>query len=80
LPVISIIIGPYYGENKSLMTLELTANVVDINFGSGEAALARCDAFQGYSFLVAEIRKNLRNGMKRDAAIIAAIETRIPRP
>jgi len=54
--------------------LELIAKVVDINIGSGEAALNRSKALYGYSFLIAEVRKNLQSGMTRDLAIVTAID------
>ena len=54
--------------------LELTAKIININYESGEAAFDRSASLQGYAFLVAEIRKNIRSGMTRDNAIIAAIE------
>ena len=54
--------------------LELTAKVVNINYGSGEPALNRCTSLNDYSFLIAEIRARLRNGMTRDEAIISAID------
>ena len=40
----------------------------------GDIALDRSASLHGYSFLVAEIRNNIRGGMTRDDAIIAAIE------
>lgn len=54
--------------------IELTAKVVDINYNSGESALDRSASLKGYAFLIAEVRKNLRSGMTRDEAIVAAIE------
>jgi len=56
-------------------SLELTAEIIDINLGSGEAALNRSPSLQGYSYLVAEVRKNLLSGMARDNAIVAAIDS-----
>ena len=55
--------------------LELKAKVVNINYGGGEASLERSPALKGYSYLIAEIRRNLRSGMSRDNAITAAIDT-----
>jgi len=52
--------------------LELTAKVININYGSGETALDRSESLYGYSFLIAEIRKNILSGMTRDKAIVAA--------
>ena len=54
--------------------LELTANIVDINLKSGDAALTRSSTLQGYSFLIEEVRKNQVSGMTRDKAIVAAID------
>ena len=54
--------------------LELTARVIDINYDSNAPALRRSESLSGYSFLVSEIRKNLRNGMTRDKSIITAID------
>ena len=61
-----------YIQKDSEPMLELTAKVININYGSGETALDRSISLQGYSFLVAEIRKNILNGMTRDKAIVAA--------
>jgi hypothetical protein len=54
--------------------LELTAKVVDINYGSGAPALERSPSLSGYSYLIAVIRKNIQSGMTRDEAIVAAID------
>jgi predicted transposase/invertase (TIGR01784 family) len=54
-------------------SLELVVKVVNINYGSGEAALDRCTPLNGYSFLIAEIRKRLQEGLSRDEAIVKAI-------
>ena len=63
-----------YVTKTSEPSIELSAKVVNINYGSGEAALERSNSLKGYSYLIAEVRKNLREGMTRDAAIVAAIE------
>ena len=55
--------------------MELKLTVVNVNYGSGEPALSRSPTLNGYSFLVAEIRKNLRAGMDRDKAIVEALKT-----
>jgi len=54
--------------------LELTAKILDINPDSGEAALTRSVTLQGYSYLINEIRINIKNGMTRDKAVAAAID------
>ena len=48
--------------------------IVNINHDSGERALERSESLSGYSFLIAQVRKNLRGGMSRDEAIAAAID------
>jgi hypothetical protein len=61
-------------QSDSEPALELTAKVVNINYNCGDAALDRSSSLMGYSFLIAEIRKNMRNGMTRDNAITTAID------
>jgi len=55
-------------------SLELTAKIIDINFESKESVFLRSSSLKGYSYLIAEIRKNLRTGMNRDVAIVTAIK------
>jgi len=55
--------------------LDLTAKIIDININSGELALSRSTTLKGYSYLIEEVRKNQLNGMTRDKAIVAAIDT-----
>jgi len=66
-------------KNDTEPALELTAKVIDINLGSGESALGRSASLKGYSFLIAEIRRNQSGGMSRDAAITTAIDLCIRR-
>jgi len=61
-------------RNDTEPALELTAKVIDINIGSGESALGRSASLKGYSFLIAEIRRNQSGGMPRDAAITTAMD------
>jgi len=61
--------------NDADPAMELIAKIIDINPGSGEAALKRSTTLQGYSFLIEEVRKNQHNGMTRDKAIVAGIDT-----
>jgi hypothetical protein len=60
-------------EDDPAPSLELVVKVVNINYGSGEAALDWCAPLNGYSFLIAEIRKHLQEGLSRDEAIVKAI-------
>jgi hypothetical protein len=55
--------------------LEMSVDVVDINWKAGNLVLARSPFLDGYAFLVAEIKKNMENGMSRDRAIGTAIAT-----
>jgi hypothetical protein len=64
-----------YIIQDAVPALELAAKVVNINYGSGEAALSKSVSLNGYSFLIAEIRKSIRSGMARDKAIVNAIQT-----
>ena len=56
-------------------TIELTAKVVNIRYGSGEDALNKSATLNGYSFLIAEVGKNINSGLTRDEAIKRAILT-----
>ena len=60
--------------NNTEPALELTAKILNINLGSGEAALTRSVTLQGYSYLINEIRTNIKTGMTRDKAVATAID------
>jgi len=55
-------------------SMELVAEIIDINLNSGDIALNRSTTLQNYSFLINEIRKNQSTGMSRDNAIVKAID------
>ena len=61
-----IVPGPILGRQE--------VKIVNINHDSGEKALERSESLNGYSFLIAQVRKNLLGGMSRDEAIAAAID------
>ena len=54
-------------------TLELTVKVLNISYENGDDVINRSATLNGYSFLVAEVEKNIDNGMARDEAILKAI-------
>ena len=54
-------------------TLNLTVKVININYDSGEAAVSQSITLSGYSYLIAEVDKNISNGMTRDEAVVNAI-------
>jgi len=56
-------------------SMEIIAEIIDINLNSGESALHRSTALQGYSYFIEEIRKNQKAGMIRDKAIVTAIDS-----
>ena len=56
-------------------TLELTAKVININYDNSDDEVKRSATLNGYSFLIAEVEKNLRSGLSRDEAIIKVIKT-----
>ncbi|MCL2819422.1 MAG: hypothetical protein FWD38_01100 [Oscillospiraceae bacterium] len=55
-------------------SMELIAEIININLGSGDNSLNRSLTLQGYAYLIEEIRKNQSNGMSRDIAIVTAID------
>ena len=54
-------------------TLDLKAKIIDINYESGEEAIKQSETLRGYSFLIAEVEKNVSCGNTRDEAIWKAI-------
>ena len=60
--------------HNSNPSMELIAEIIDINLNSGDIALIRSTTLQNYSFLINEIRKNQSTGMSRDNAIVKAID------
>jgi predicted transposase/invertase (TIGR01784 family) len=54
--------------------MELTAKIVDINPSAGDTSLKKSETLKGYSFLIEEIRHNMRCGMIRDKAITTAMQ------
>ena len=55
--------------------LELEVEIIDINYNSGSAALAKSQLLNGYAFLIAEINKNMDRRYPRDKAIKLAVDT-----
>ena len=70
-------IADYFRTEESGCTtsMEIIAEIIDINLNSGESALNRSTALQGYSYFIEEIRKNQKSGMIRDKAIVTAIDS-----
>jgi len=54
-------------------TLELKVKVINIHFDSGEEAVKHSANLRGYSYLFAEVEKNIEIGFNRDEAITKAI-------
>jgi predicted transposase/invertase (TIGR01784 family) len=61
--------------NDAAPSLELIANVIDINYGSGTSVFAQSLSLSGYSRLISEIRRGIHLGKSRDEAISLAIES-----
>ena len=59
--------------NKELASVEIEVKVIDINYEKGHEALRKSTTLDGYSFLIAEIKKRLAVGMSQDKAIGEAI-------
>ena len=54
--------------------LELTAQVLDVNYGSGHEILEKSPLIAGYSYLIEQIRRQMETGSNRDQAIRKGIE------
>ncbi|MDD7627527.1 MAG: hypothetical protein PUJ54_04770 [Lachnospiraceae bacterium] len=54
--------------------IELTVRTININYGQNKELMEKCKALAGYSFFVAEVRKNLET-MKLEKAVEEAINT-----
>ena len=54
--------------------IELTVRTININYGQNKKLMEKCKALAGYSFFVAEVRKNLET-MKLEKAVEEAINT-----
>ena len=72
-------ISDAYLANEQEFSLELSAKVVNIKYGSDEDALKKSATLNRYSFLIAEVDKNVNSGLARDEAIKKAILTCIER-
>ena len=59
--------------DKELASVEIEVKVIDINHEKGHEALRKSATLDGYSFLIAEIKKRLAVGMSQDKAIGEAI-------
>lgn len=59
--------------------LECTCEVININRGHNKVLLSKCRRLWEYSEFVSEAEENMRNGMKREEAIQAAIDHCIER-
>jgi hypothetical protein len=64
-----------FRHNDGNPMLEMSVDVIDINWKAGHLILARSPYLGGYAFLIAEIKKNIESGMGRDRAIGAAMAT-----
>ena len=54
--------------------IELTVRTININYGQNKALMEKCKTLAGYSFFVAQVRKNLET-MKLEKAVEEAINT-----
>ena len=59
------------GEEASL---ELTVEIIDVNYQSGHEVLQRSESLQGYAYLIDQIRAHMKAGYSRDEAIGISIE------
>ena len=61
-------------KNDREYALECVATLLNINYGHNETVMKNCRKLYEYSYLVAEIRKNLDRGVRLDAAVDQAVE------
>ena len=54
--------------------IELMVRTININYGQNKALMEKCKTLAGYSFFVAQVRKNLET-MKMEKAVEEAINT-----
>ena len=65
-------------ENGKAGCIELTVRTININYGQNKELMEKCKTLAGYSFFVAQVRKNLET-MKLEKAVEEAINTCIER-
>jgi len=56
------------------VSLELTVEMIDVNYKTGSTILQKSESLEGYAYLIDQIRKNMTQGLARDEAISVAID------
>ena len=54
-------------------SMELTVNVINVNYKSGSKVLQKSPSLHGYAYLINQINRNISGGTPRDKAITAAV-------
>ena len=60
--------------NDGKTSLELTVDIIDVNYDSGHEVLEKSASLQSYAYLIDQINKNIGQGLKRDKSISLAID------
>jgi len=60
--------------NDGKTSLELTIEIIDVNYNSGHEVLEKSVSLQSYAYLIDQVNKQINQGIKRDKAISLTID------
>ena len=62
-------------KDRRVPSLELRVLMLNINWGHNRELMEKCEKLKEYAQFIAQIRQNSAQGMSREAAVIAAVDT-----
>ena len=62
-------------KDHRVPSLELRVLMLNINWGHNRELMEKCEKLKEYAQFIAQIRQNSAQGMSREAAVIAAVDT-----
>ena len=64
-----------FGHAGQEPAVECVAKFININYGCNQELLQSCKRLRDYSYFVATVRENLKNGFGRKVAVVRAVDT-----
>ena len=65
----------YIEKISGTPALECTARLLNINYGHNKEIMDKCKRLHDYSLLIKRVKDNIRSGMDKEAAVIAAVDS-----
>ena len=65
----------YIGKPKYEPSIDCTAVLLNINYGHNQELMEKCKRLQEYSILIHRVRENIKAGMEKTQAVIAAVDS-----